>query len=70
MHHARQGREATDFVRTPTYSTRHTRQFEENLPRGAVPGRIWRVNVCANLLQKGPRNGVQKRVPEPADTSS
>ena len=52
--------QATDFVRTPTYPTRHTRQFEENLPRGAVPGRIWG-NMCfAHILQKELQTSAEK----------
>ena len=60
MRRARQGREATDFVSTPTYPTRHTRQFEENLPRGAVPGRIWRLFVFVAMLQKELQTSAEK----------
>ena len=47
-----------------------SRQFEENLPRGAVPGRIWRVFVFVVMLQKELQTGAEKRSPEPTDTSS
>ena len=36
------------------------RQFEENLPRGAVPGRIWRNIVFVHILQKELQTGAGK----------
>ena len=36
------------------------RQFEENLPRGAVPGRIWRNIVFVHILQKKLQTAAEK----------
>ena len=40
----------TTCLRLTAYA--RSRQFEQNLPRGAVPGRIWRNIVLVHLLQK------------------
>ena len=41
-------------------SQRQKRQFEKNLPRGAVPGRIWRNIVFAHILQNKLQTAVEK----------
>ena len=44
------------------------RQIEQNLPRGAVPGRIWR-NTVFHYFRKKRKFDDRKRVPEPASTT-
>ena len=53
-------RQRQRYLSEITYPTRHIRQFEENLPRGAVPGRIWG-NMCfAHILQKELQTSAEK----------
>ena len=77
MHRARQGREATDFVRGLPSShhptQRHKTSAFQNLPSSALAGlkltSILRFSFV-EMLTKSRKITVRKVVPEPADTSS